>query len=101
MKELYHKIFKVRNGHGKPYDYHPLCLYRTSWGYPLINLTARRVEPERNRYILVNKNMNERDLVRKACEDWLRLHMFEDENMSVDYQAVLLAVKNLDGKVPE
>lgn len=96
--EPYKRIFKIRNGNGNPLDYFPVFLYRTSWGYPLVNSTPKKMRyGEKGRYIIVNTTMPNAEVVLKACQDWLRLHLFESEDESLDYAAVKCAVNILTG----
>lgn len=69
-------------------DYHPLYLYRTFWGLPMINHTAYKMPRGRSRFTVLNMKSEESKLILQKCEEWLQVHMFEDEIESLDYRAV-------------
>lgn len=95
MKETFQKIFKIRKGNKKPYDYYPLCLYRTFFGFPLVNRTDYKLQRGEPRFVVVTSKKTESKLILLRCNEWLHTHMFENEDESLDYRAVKHVTKYL------
>lgn len=99
MKQTFHRIFKIREGREKELDFHPLFLYRTYWGFPLVNKTDRRLRGKDRQFQVVTGRRSESKLLVQKCNEWLQTHMFENEEESLDYRAVKHVVEYLSSGV--
>jgi len=95
MKQTFHRIFKIREGRKKESDFHALFLYRTYWGFPLVNKTDRRFRGKDGQFGVITSRRSESKLIVQKCNEWLQTHMFENEEESLDYRAVKHVVKYL------
>lgn len=76
-------------------EFYPLNLYRTCFGYPLVNSQCKHVTRADLRFKVVNRFLPKavRAVIVRKCEDWLlRNKEIDSPCKHVDYRAVSLAL---------